>query len=326
MSLFVFGSSNNIARGLINAAARSGKFERVVCGDVFPDLCSRETFLRFRDTLPEADRARVSDVTVNTKDELLRKISEASQVVYCTHAHYLNAPSNLSLINTVANYSKGKRLVAVTPVELDNYLEPNPHDAAIRSENEALHVNPDMTLIKSDLTMGRFSHIISGIYLRRMAAGESSYLTSTNDNPAPIDGEDLALAALAALDNKSAVGKKYFARGEQKVPLADLLSTLERETGVKAKLNGSLLEKVVSPAATDIVRRIILENVYWPSYLNACRFVASYRAINLAHYEGIQTLRPTLKKVGESMAKENFPLTDIRKHSLETRVLRRIVN
>jgi len=52
-------------------------------------------------------------------------------------------------------------LLAVTPVENDHYAEQNPAHAATQSENEARLAFPNIVELKTDLTFGPDSNVVT---------------------------------------------------------------------------------------------------------------------------------------------------------------------
>lgn len=105
MSLLVVSGANKIAQGIIRGLHSSGKYERIVVADVFPNYYYMQRFLNFKDTLPE-NKTKVTETRLTDRTDLETAIRSASQVVYVTHDYYLNVPSKLNLLNHTAKLSK----------------------------------------------------------------------------------------------------------------------------------------------------------------------------------------------------------------------------
>lgn len=64
MSLLLLNASSRLAQGFLRVAAESGKYERIVCADIFPTYTTIERLLKYRSTLTtrtKIDLFKVSD-------------------------------------------------------------------------------------------------------------------------------------------------------------------------------------------------------------------------------------------------------------------------
>lgn len=76
MSLLVIGASK-VSQGVIRGLQASGKYERIVCADVFPSYLPLKRFLEFKDTLG-ASSTKVSETKISDKTDLETVIRGAS--------------------------------------------------------------------------------------------------------------------------------------------------------------------------------------------------------------------------------------------------------
>lgn len=86
----------------------------------------------------------------------------------------------------------------MTPVELDHYAESDPQIKASKSESEARALNPELNLIKSDLTFGTDASVISSI-LFNLINGQNITFKPSSASPAPVHVETLAQAVEAVI-------------------------------------------------------------------------------------------------------------------------------
>lgn len=122
MSLLVLNSASRISQGIIRQLYNSGKFEKIVCADLYPQYPAIYSHINFAHTL-SGQKTELSDIQYTGKTELSDAIKAASHVVYVTHNYYQNTPSKLNLIKTTANLvtkHKVPNFVAVTPAEYNH--------------------------------------------------------------------------------------------------------------------------------------------------------------------------------------------------------------
>lgn len=70
MSLLVVSGSNRVAQGLIRGLHSSGKYERIVCADIFPNYRATERYLHFKDTLPAGSSTKLFEAKISEKSDL----------------------------------------------------------------------------------------------------------------------------------------------------------------------------------------------------------------------------------------------------------------
>lgn len=100
----------------------SGKYEKIVCADVFPNYRATQRYLHFKDSLG-ASPTKLVEAKISEKSDLEALLRGSSHVVYVTHDYYANVPSKLNLIKHTATLSKAagvKKLLAVLPIENDH--------------------------------------------------------------------------------------------------------------------------------------------------------------------------------------------------------------
>jgi hypothetical protein len=213
MSLAIINASSNIAQSIVRHLARRGDFERIVCADLYPNYWAIERFVNFKHNLAkEGLKTKLEDIHYSSKSDLERIIHSNSHLLYVTHDYFSVAPSKISLFKTVSELSKTglvKKTIAVLPMEYDHYSEPNPTETAIRSEEEARSINPDMIQIKTDLTFGPYCEIIHQL-LVRIAQKRNLHFHPSVTSPVPIDTENIAEAVHTLLTG-DIKGENYLA-------------------------------------------------------------------------------------------------------------------
>ncbi|KAL4464095.1 hypothetical protein ABPG74_006032 [Tetrahymena malaccensis] len=274
MSLLVVSGANKVGQGIIRGLHSSGKYEKIVVADVFPKYYYLERYLRFKDTLTE-NKTKLEEVKLTDKTDLESAIKKASHVVYVTHDYYYNVPSKLNLIKHTATLSRSagvKRLVAVTPVENDHYGESQAVLAATQSENEARVAFPGLVELKTDLTFGQDSTVVSEL-LTRLAYGKSIYFKPSAHRISPVHTLNVAEATQRILENNSLQNLRYVARGTESFDWKTIISTLAAAIGKDANLNQNPLENIISPLSDNIVS----QTVHHHHYLNLARFINQYQ-------------------------------------------------
>ncbi len=121
----------------------------------------------------------------------------------------------------------------MTPVELDHYGENDPIQAAIKSENDAKNIFPDVIQVKTDLTFGSDSDVVTKL-LHRMAHSKGINFKPLGSSLAPIFVPDLAqiVEKLLASGEK---GSRYFAQGPSKIDWHSIIAVLEGSMGSSNK-------------------------------------------------------------------------------------------
>eukprot|EP01016_Furgasonia_blochmanni_P054667 TRINITY_DN9035_c0_g1_i1.p1 TRINITY_DN9035_c0_g1~~TRINITY_DN9035_c0_g1_i1.p1 ORF type:complete len:383 (-),score=107.78 TRINITY_DN9035_c0_g1_i1:225-1325(-) len=298
MSLLVFSSSSRISHTVIRSLYASGKFDRIVCADVFPNYWSLERFFRFRGTLDSVQtsgsRTKVSDLKISERSELLAAVRAASHVVYITHDHYALVPSKINLLKTTAKLVQStpsvQSFVALTPVELDHFSESDPLGEQNKAEAEARQLLPNATIIRSDLTFGQDSDFANRILDR--AANKKTLFWAPNKSgelASPVSTEDLAETVRDAVIGGNLKGKSILAQGNSKVTFDDYLNRLKSASGAEVKTTNFA---VIPPTSSNLASDLL----YCPSYINFVRFVQAYRGLgNLASYESLKSVKGNLR-------------------------------
>lgn len=263
MSLLVIGASK-VGQGVIRGLQGSGKYERIVCADVFPSYLPLKQFLEFKDTLG-ASATKVSETKIADKTDLEIAIRGATQVVFVTHDYYRNVPSKLTFIKHAASLSKAagiKTFVSVSPVESDHQGEANPIGDARKAIEEARTEFAGLVDIRSDLTFGKDSVAVNAL-LSRIANKKSIAFHPSNALISPVFTGDLALAVAKVLAG-GATKLDYIARGEENLTFAALIQQLNAAIGVDALLNTCKIESVISPRSDNLISQAI----YCANYQN----------------------------------------------------------
>ena len=203
-------------------------------------------------------------------------LKQATDVVYVTHDYYQNVPSKLNLLKHTAQLSTKvgvKKLLAVTPVENDHYAEQNPAHAATQSENEARLAFPNIVELKTDLTFGPDSNVVTQI-ISRLVNSSSIYFKPSGAKLQPVHTLNVAQAAQKILGTASLQNQRYIARGNESIDWSTLVSTLANATGTTAKLNTCAFENIVSPLSDNLISQTFLCS----RYLNLTRFINQYQS------------------------------------------------
>ena len=316
MSLLIFNSGNRISQGVIKRIYTSGAFERIICADLYPHYWSIQRYLKFKEELDTIHSKTILDeVKISEKSDLSRAIKKSSHVLYVTHNYYSLTPSKLNLIKTTAELSKGhvQKLVCLTPVEFDHFGEKDPFGDASLSEKQAKEIYPDLVHLKSDLTFGSKSGVVTKI-LKRIAVDQSLYFNSKgNQQTAPIHADDVAAIAEMFLTN-DIKGKSYKLEGPNTLSINELLSTLEKYMGKPIKFNSSLVEKIIPPTS----RNLISEKLYAPCYSNLTALLKNYRSLGAEGFENIKELAIKLKTLEETYKEKSAHLDAYLPHNDES--------
>lgn len=301
MSLLVFNSSNRIAQGVIKRLYGSGNFEKIVCADLYPSYSSIQRFLKFKDELKDvSSNTKLSDIKANERSELSHAIQGCTHLLYVTHDYYALTASKLNLIKTTAELAKKnrniKRFVALTPVEHDHFGETNPAQAARASEQEALNIYPNLTVLKSDLTFGPHSTVAHSI-LTRLVNGRG-LPEASSASARPIHSEDVASITETVLSEDKYQGKSYLLQGADNISISDYVNILRKHSGSN-EAAATILEKIISPASSNYFSQAL----YDPSYINLARLLKQYK---LLEREGFESIESSLKGIRSTYAEEKI--------------------
>lgn len=299
MSLLVFGSANKIAQGVIRRLYASGNYEKIVCADIFPNYGSLQRFLDFQYELTQTSSStQIEDVKIQERSDLKNAINRASHVLYITHDYYSLVPSKINLIKTVAELSKNsknvERLVALTPIEHDHYDEPTPALTARKSEEEAIEIFPDLVHLKSDITFGQDSTVVSTLISRIVNNQNVVFEPRTfNEQTSPIFSEDLARIVESTLKNNKFKGKAYAIQGPDALTLGELLSTIQKHTGNAVRLNEDVIERAIPPYNPNLISQWL----YDPAYINLTAFLREYKTLEKSGLSDMKDFKFKLKSI-----------------------------
>lgn len=104
MSLLLLNASNRIAQGFLRVAVESGKYERIVCADIFPTYPTINRLLRFRDSLNTT--TKIDLFKINDKQDLHDAIKQCNNLLYVTHDYYQLVASKKNLLVATINLVK----------------------------------------------------------------------------------------------------------------------------------------------------------------------------------------------------------------------------
>jgi hypothetical protein len=300
MSLLIFSSANKIAQGIIKRLYASNQFERIICADLYPTYSSVQRFLYFREELDEINSSTtLIERKIEEKSDLIKAISEASHLVYITHDYYTLVPSKLNLIKTTAQLAKNAKLekfIALTPIEHDHYNEQNSLVKTDISIDEAKAAYPNLVHLKSDITFGQHSSF-ADILIRRIVNGQPIHFKPENPNAlsSPIFSDDIATIVESCLKDSSIQEKSYLLQGSKQYTIGDMISTLQRHTSREAKINESIIEKVLPPTHVNFIS----ERLYEPEYINFAQFIKQYKPLDQSGFENLDSFGITFKAMEE---------------------------
>ncbi|EGR30037.1 hypothetical protein IMG5_143730 [Ichthyophthirius multifiliis] len=284
MSLLLISGANKIAQGLIRNLYNSGKYEQIVCADIFPTYYYLQRYLTFKDSLDQNSKTVLKEVKLIDKIDLESSIRQASHVIYFTHDYYLNVLCKHNLFKNTATLCKAagvKKLLSVNPIENEHYGEQDPIHTANQTENEVKNINPNVIELKVDLTFGKHSNVVNQI-LTKIVNKQSLHFQPSNHSVQPIHTDNVYQAIQNLLESDNLKGNKFVARGSENLDWKTIVDQLSLAIGSQAQLNQNSLENVVSPASANYLS----EFLYQPEYQNLVRFISQYvepRATN--HHE-----------------------------------------
>ena len=153
MSLLIIGSCSRITSKIVQSLARNQQYTRITIGDLLPTYNFHNRYYRLR---KELDQEKLS---VNVE---LQKLFETNQipvlseehgdVLFVTHDYYATVSSKLKLMEVTANANKKREhLFFATPVEYDQFGYQNPEQRYQEAENKVREINPNSTIIRSDV-------------------------------------------------------------------------------------------------------------------------------------------------------------------------------
>eukprot|EP01017_Pseudomicrothorax_dubius_P028135 TRINITY_DN3322_c0_g2_i5.p1 TRINITY_DN3322_c0_g2~~TRINITY_DN3322_c0_g2_i5.p1 ORF type:complete len:328 (+),score=107.76 TRINITY_DN3322_c0_g2_i5:49-1032(+) len=324
-TLLVFNATSRIAQGLVRNIYRSGRYESIVCADVFPNYWSYERYFAFRDELKQnPSQTKIHDVQITERSDITAALKDVNALLYVTHDYYKVVPSKLNLLVAFAKAAKAAKLskaIAVTPVEYDHYGEQNPVEAANLAENEAKTALPELVHIKSDITFGNDSGI-SQFLVRLLAQGKQfSFKVDPSALARPVFTGDLqqAVANILEADSAAFAGKSYLAQGPSKLTLQQYLDLLAQAVGQKANVGG-LLETIVPPTSYNLLTELL----YKPCQINRNAFLKQYRTIQaLTGYLELNQVIPKLTSPEEVLTPHS--LSDVKVKEDPNEFVKRII-
>lgn len=271
MSLLVINSANRISQGIIRNLAQSGKFERIVCADIYPSYTVHQKWFKFLEDVPESSISKLKDIKIEERGDLIRAIKENSHVLYVTHDYYQLVFSKLTMIVNAAKIAKEapnvKKFVALNPIEHYHYGEVNAFNAHVQAEKDAQKALENIVSLQSDLVFGHYSTAIRNIFARLCSKSKFHFFPSENQ-VSPIHCDDLAEVVQNALLGNGSSG---VIKGKEKFSWEEIFATLEAALGVKATLG----EKSFN---SPLENSLLSETCYTPCYRNLVQFINQYQS------------------------------------------------
>lgn len=149
----------------------------------------------------------------------------------------------------------------------------------------------DGNFYKLDCTAGTFSPVASALALYAM--NKQSLCFQPNDSlMAPIDPTEIYSDILENFKN-SVRGKRFLAKGPEKITWAEYVKTVEDLCGTKIIQNGSLTQKIISPLSNNLFS----EYFYCQDIRNLAQFINQYKE---------PTLEGSIAFNGKNKLKDSF--------------------
>ncbi|CAD8110939.1 unnamed protein product [Paramecium sonneborni] len=279
MSLLILNASNRIAQGFLKVAAESGKYEKIICGDIFPTYFTVQRLLKFKQQFS----TNIELFKFNDRQDLHDVIKQANNLLYVSHDYYQVTASKKNLLVATLDLAKSrnyKTVAYVAPVEHDHQEE---IDEWKHLEVEGRRYIPQLVGIRSDITFGPQSTFTNKI-AQRIYNGQSIYFKSTGQSCAPIFTGDLDAIVAKVLAGDHA-GKLLLAKGHKHIDFKSIVHLIEDSLGnnYKAKLNSSFIEKIIHPTNNCIIG----QQLYCPSYINLTQLIANYKALENTGFDQV---------------------------------------
>lgn len=155
MSLFVVGSVSRITSNIVTRLAQEAKFSTITIADLLPAYEYHNRFYRLQRQLEQKNAKVNLSLTRLTNINDLLDHKKYDDVLYVTHDYYENVTSKTRLMQLTALACKFRNhLYFATPVEYDHFGYANPEDNYNSSEDKVFQINPNSTVIRSDVQDG----------------------------------------------------------------------------------------------------------------------------------------------------------------------------
>ncbi|CAD8176980.1 unnamed protein product [Paramecium octaurelia] len=277
MSLLLLNASNRIAQGFLRVAAESGKYEKIICADIFPTYFTVQRLLKFKQQFS----TKIELFKVGDRQDLHDVIKQANNLLYVSHDYYQVTASKKNLLVATLDLAKTRNyqtVAYVAPVEHDHQEE---IDEWKHLEVEGRRSIPQLVGIRSDITFGPQSTFTNKI-AQRIYNGQSIYFKSTGQSCAPIFTGDLEAIVARVLAGDHA-GKLLLAKGHKHIDFKSIIHLIEDSLNYKAQFNSSFIEKIIPPTNNCIVG----QQLYCPSYINLAKLIANYKALENTGFDQV---------------------------------------
>lgn len=269
MSLLVVNSANKVSQGVIRHLYQSGKFERIVCADIYPSYTVHQKWFKFLDELPQNSNTKLTDIKIEERSDLARAIKGSTHVLYVTHDYYRLVFSKLTMIvNTakIVNQSPNvKKFVALNPIEHYHYGEENAFQAHVQAEEDARKSHEKTVSLQSDLVFGPYSTVVRNLVCR-MSNKRKLHFSPSNNTVSPIHCDNLSEVVQNALLGDVASG---VVKGNDKLQWNEILSILESALGQKSTVGSRSL-------GSPLTNNLLSEMCYQSCYKNMVQFINKY--------------------------------------------------
>ncbi|CAK86609.1 unnamed protein product (macronuclear) [Paramecium tetraurelia] len=277
MSLLILNASNRIAQGFLKVAAESGKYEKIICADIFPTYFTVQRLLKFKQQFS----TKIELFKVGDRQDLHDVIKQANNLLYVSHDYYQVTASKKNLLVASLDLVKTrnyKTAAYVAPVEHDHQEE---IDEWKHLEVEGRRSIPQLVGIRSDITFGPQSTFTNQI-AQRIQNNQSIYIKSTGQSCAPIFTGDLEAIVARVLAGDHA-GKLLLAKGHKHIDFNSIIHLIEQSVNHRAQTNSSFIEKIIHPTNNCIIG----QQLYCPSYINLTKLIANYKALENTGYDQV---------------------------------------
>ncbi|CAK90339.1 unnamed protein product (macronuclear) [Paramecium tetraurelia] len=269
MSLLLLNASNRIAQGFLKVAAESGKYEKIICADIFPTYFTVQRLLKFKQQFS----TKIELFKVGDRQDLHDVIKQANNLLYVSHDYYQVTASKKNLLVATLDLAKTRNYKTVA------YVAPVVH-MIIRKRS----MNGNIQKLKAVAPFLNWQSTFTNKIAQRIYNGQSIYFKSTGQSCAPIFTGDLEAIVARVLAGDHA-GKLLLAKGHKHIDFKSIIHLIEDSLGnsYKAQLNSSFIEKIIHPTNNCIVG----QQLYCPSYINLTKLIANYKALENTGYDQV---------------------------------------
>ena len=153
MSLFIVGSCSRITSNIIQTLARNKQYESITIGDLIPTYSFHNRYYRLRKDLDQQNLSIKVNIEKLHETQQISDLSKChDDVLYVSHDYFQTVTSKLRLMELTALANKTRNnLYFATPVEYDQFAYSNPEERYLAVQSKVMEINPNSTIIRSDV-------------------------------------------------------------------------------------------------------------------------------------------------------------------------------